>query len=362
MVEGTYGGGEHTVDVSDFNTLEIIVSGQAGQDGERGTGMDYNYGGYGGDGGYISSEVDVSGTNQLTLQVASGRTSPYLNGGDGGVGSTATGFQVEEEGHGGDGGWGGGHTAVRTGGSSGTIILAGGGGGGGGGGEGYSSEGEVAEGGGGGGGASGGSKGLGEGTYGEDADTGTGADGGDGGDGNGSDNSRAQSGTDGSHYYDSAVVSSPTTGTSGSDASVTLKVPRNPPKNVSVDTVEADFVDLSWDSDMPDVNETFNIYRSKSSGVSTSDTNSGNTNSESYSDTSVTEDTTYYYAIEAEYNNDPSDLSSEVQAVVPKAAVGKVRINGSVVPLASNKVNINGETKKVATIKVRKDGSIKNIQ
>lgn len=84
-----------------------------------------------------------------------------------------------------------------------------------------------------------------------------------------------------------------------------------PVTGLTVDNVTEDSVSLSWD--LAGSADKYVIYRSRSSGVSTSDyTEVGTTTNLSYSDTNLTNGRTYYYRVAARNNTGEGDLSSEV--------------------------------------------------
>lgn len=325
----------------------------------------------GGRGGYIKADLSVTGGE--TLYIRPGGADGWNGGGNGGAGAAG----------GGDGGPGGGASDVRQGGNAAAdrVVVAGGGGGdggnvsnagkgggghaaqGGGDGGGYS-DGEGGEGGGAGTADSGGAGGsyssaagngsdgtVSAGGDGGDASTSGAAAGGGGGAGGGwygggggqgafgavSDSNQAGGGGGGGGYsgVDSAVTSAVarTNNSNTGDGQVTLTWTAPAPYDATVTSVGATELTLEWQHDGDVTPDHFNVYRSTSSGVTTSDTLAGSTvdgTTTTFTDSGLSEETTYYYVVTAVYNggSDESDASNETSGVTRHSGPQDLTVTG----------------------------------
>ena len=123
-------------------------------------------------------------------------------------------------------------------------------------------------------------------------------------------------------------------------------------------------IDLSWDP-VDEPHHEYRIYRDTEDNVSTTSTYQVGTTPEGtteYTDEVPEEgDITYYYAITAVRIEDGEEYESDASTAsfyIPKLAVGKMRVDGSIVELADNKVVVGGETIEIENAKARIDGSI----
>lgn len=130
-------------------------------------------------------------------------------------------------------------------------------------------------------------------------------------------------------------------------------VPPDAPSSLSVTNVTSSQVDLSW-NDNSNNEDGFYVYRSTTSGSTTGDYTRIDTlgiNTTSYSDTAVSEKTTYYYRVSAFNSDGESALTNEVNASVPSSVSGTVTLNGNPVQGATVYVidTTNGDLEATAT-------------
>jgi len=99
-------------------------------------------------------------------------------------------------------------------------------------------------------------------------------------------------------------------GESGTVAELNVKVPQN--LSGSYDS-SATQVDISWATNSPDVSH-YNVYRADASGGNFVEISSSDVNQKSYTDSSVSENETYYYKVSSVLNDGTeTNLSSELE-------------------------------------------------
>jgi len=277
---------ETTWTVPDTQTLTLTLYGARG-----GAGNDGNPG----MGGYIKVEYDAIGGETLSIWAGDNGKSPNIgNPGEGGSGWYDGGRGGASQ-NDGDGGGGGGCTAVVK--ENGTLIAAADAGAGGGSGR----EGVTNNGIGGGGGARGGRGGGAEGSQGHHGE----------GDGNGGDGTRHDGGDGGQERNRGTKIESTAGG--GPDGAGYVEISYsniNPSSSVSASPNTDATVTVSWTDDS-DTEDNYEIYRSTSTPVTTSDvlvaTVAANTTT--YTDTPPDRGT-YYYAIRT-VNSSESSMSTD---------------------------------------------------
>lgn len=134
------------------------------------------------------------------------------------------------------------------------------------------------------------------------------------------------------------------------------------PDTLNASTDKETAVDLSWNSTNDPADETFEIYRSSTPGVTAADTLVTTTTDTSYTDTGLTDGRTYYYRIRCDYHGFTSPLSSEFVGSTAHTPYGKVRTaDGDVVEITNSKIRINGETVYIEDGHIRQDGSLQDL-
>lgn len=268
--------GLHTYDVSGLVEIQIALYGAKGEDT-----TDWD----GGLGGKLEATVDVSAMDEVAFGVPDGSLA-YGLGHDGGDGATDTG----------DGGDGGASCVIQ----SGTTLIGEAGGGGG-----------ALDGDNGGGGGGSGGRGGSASFSGDDAE----GDRDSGGDGGGTGAAFTEPGDPGTGIVvdgTDVVSHTATTGDHNSrtgQAVIVSERGSEPPSNLTVSTDSEDSLSLAWDSDV--YIDEFDVYRSESPGVDTSDTLVATVSSESYTDTGLTNGREYFYVVT---NADETALSNEDSA------------------------------------------------
>lgn len=115
------------------------------------------------------------------------------------------------------------------------------------------------------------------------------------------------------YYY--VVTASNLAGESDESEEVTETVGIDAPENLTATAADYDQIDLSWDS--VDGATSYHVYRSETSGGPYTEVDT--TASASYSDTGLTQDTTYYYVVTADDGTNESSQSSEASATTIRA-------------------------------------------
>jgi hypothetical protein len=143
------------------------------------------------------------------------------------------------------------------------------------------------------------------------------------------------------------------TGTSGSlshSVSLTLAVSGTPqsPSNLAVTAASSSAINLSWTAS-PTLGVTYDLFRSTSSGFTTSSSNqiAGGGTSTSFSDSGLTCNKTYFYLVEAANSGGTSAASNQASATTQACVSSLIQINAggsAVAPFVADKDFTGGGT------------------
>lgn len=120
-------------------------------------------------------------------------------------------------------------------------------------------------------------------------------------------------------------------GTGDGGGAVVLSYTLPVPSNLRTDYITDGGGKFSWDAPADGTPDYYELYRSTSSGVTTSDTLVATTSdgtSTTATDTSAAEETTYYYAAFGVYNGSYSDPTNEVSVTTKQAAPTDLQVTG----------------------------------